>query len=268
VLVVAGSNPVAPIYFFGGLLLILLSNDDGFRSEGIISLKNELSKTDEVWVVAPEKEQTCISHAITLHKPLRLSEHGSNLFSTNGTPADAVLLGLRVVLPRLPDLVISGINKGPNMGQDVSYSGTVAAAREGVFVGLPAIACSLCARKAFRFDTAVKVMRRIVDVFRDHVTESKAFVNVNIPNIPWESLQGFVVTRLGKRIYNGEVIERTDPRGGRYYWVGGDSAERFEPIEGTDLYSVNKGFVSITPLHWDTTSHGNIEEFEKIFHGG
>lgn len=247
---------------------ILLSNDDGFRSEGIIALRNELSKTDEVWVVAPEKEQTCISHAITLHKPLRLAEHGDRIFSTNGTPADAVLLGLRVVLPAAPDLVISGINKGPNMGQDVSYSGTVAAAREGAFVGLPAIACSLSARKAFRFDTGVKVLRKIVDSVRGCTAIPNVLINVNVPNIPWEMLQGFVVTRLGKRIYNGMVFERTDPRGGKYYWVGGDSAERFEPIEGTDLFAVSKGFVSITPLHWDTTSLATIDKFEKIFQGG
>jgi 5'-nucleotidase len=193
------------------LLLILLSNDDGFTSEGVIALKNELSKTDEVWVIAPDKEQTCISHAITLHKPLRVMEHGDKVFSTNGTPADAVLLGLRVVLPRSPDLVISGINKGPNMGQDVSYSGTVAAAREGAFVGLSAIACSLSARRGFRFDTAIKAMRHIVDTIRDRAVLPGLFINVNIPNISWEMLQGFVVTRLGKRIYNGMVIERTDP---------------------------------------------------------
>ena len=247
---------------------ILLSNDDGFRSEGIIALKEELSRTDEVWVVAPEKEQTCISHAITLHKPLRLTDHGDNVFSTNGTPADAVLLGLRVVLPNPPDLVVSGINKGPNMGQDVSYSGTVAAAREGAFVGLSAIACSLSARKAFRFDTAARVMRHIIDNVRECIGVPGVFINVNVPNIPWEMLQGFVVTRLGKRIYNGKVIERTDPRGRKYYWVGGDSAERCEPIEGTDLHAVDKGFVSVTPLHWDTTSHVNIEKFQKIFHGG
>jgi 5'-nucleotidase len=249
-------------------LLILLSNDDGFNSEGIIALKNEFSKSDEVWVVAPEKEQTCISHAITLHKPLRIREHGDKIFSTNGTPADAVLLGLRVVLPRRPDLVISGVNKGPNMGQDVSYSGTIAAAREGAFAGLSAIACSLSARRAFRFDTATKAMRQLVDTIRDRVALPSVFINVNIPNISWEMLQGFVVTRLGKRIYNGMVIERTDPRGGKYYWVGGDSAERFEPIEGTDLHAVDKGYVSITPLHWDTTSHVNIEKLEKNFQGG
>ena len=249
-------------------MLILLSNDDGFRSEGLIALKNELSKTDEVWVVAPEREQTCISHAITLHKPLRITDHGDRLFSTNGTPADAVLLGLRVVLPRTPDLVVSGVNTGPNMGQDVVYSGTVAAAREGAFVGLSAIACSLSARRAFRFDTAVRAVSHIVDAIRDRIGSDDVFMNVNIPNIPWDMLQGFVVTRLGRRIYNGKVIERIDPRGGKYYWVGSDGVERFESIEGSDFHAVEKGYVSITPLHWDTTSHRNIEKFKQIFRGG
>ncbi len=124
-------------------MLILLSNDDGVSSEGLQSLRKAFSKTDDVWVVAPESERTCIAHAITLHKPLRIKDLGDRVFSTNGTPADSVLLALKVVLPRKPDLVISGINKGPNMGQDVSYSGTVAAAREGAFSGCVSIAASL-----------------------------------------------------------------------------------------------------------------------------
>jgi 5'-nucleotidase len=248
-------------------LLILLSNDDGIHSEGLHSLRDTLSKTDDVWVVAPEAERTCVAHAITLHKPLRIREHGRQSFSTNGTPADAVLLALKVVLPRKPDLVISGINKGPNMGQDVSYSGTVAAAKEGAFVGVPSLAVSLNGRNHFMFRDASRHVCNIVDIMRSRALPAYTFLNVNIPNVPYEGVKGFRVTRLGNRIYNGIVVERTDPRGGKYYWIGGDG-EGFDPIEGTDLYAVDRHYVSLTPLHWDVTSSASIEEYKSIFLGG
>jgi len=248
-------------------LLILLSNDDGVSSEGLQSLRQAFSKTDDVWVVAPESERTCIAHAITLHKPLRIKDLGDRVFSTNGTPADSVLLALKVVLPRKPDLVISGINKGPNMGQDVSYSGTVAAAREGAFSGAVSIAASLNGRSAFLFDDAVRSVLDIVERVRASRLPPATLLNVNIPNIPYDQLNGLMVTSLGKRIYNGNIIERMDPRGGPYYWIGGD-AEGFEPIPGTDLHSVDLGYVSLTPLHWDLTSYAVMGQFKSIFLGG
>ncbi len=248
-------------------MLILLSNDDGVSSEGLQSLRLAFSKTDDVWVVAPESERTCIAHAITLHKPLRIKDLGDRVFSTNGTPADSVLLALKVVLPRKPDLVISGINKGPNMGQDVSYSGTVAAAREGAFSGCVSIAASLNGRGAFLFDDAVRSVLDIVERVRAAALPPASFLNVNIPNIPYGQINGLMVTSLGKRIYNGNIIERMDPRGGPYYWIGGD-AEGFEPIPGTDLHAVDLGYVSLTPLHWDLTSYAVIGQFKNIFLGG
>ncbi len=248
-------------------MLILLSNDDGIHSEGLLALRETLSKTDDVWVVAPEAERTCVAHAITLHKPLRIKDLGGRLFSTNGTPADSVLLALRVVLPKTPDLVISGINKGPNMGQDVSYSGTVAAAKEGAFVGIASLAVSLNARKDFRFHDAARSVKDIVEKIRVHTLPPSTFLNVNIPNVPYEKVKGITVTRLGKRIYNGNIIERIDPRGGKYYWIAGDG-EGFEAIEGTDLYAVDRKYVSLTPLHWDITSSVSIDGYKKIFLGG
>jgi 5'-nucleotidase len=245
-------------------LLILLSNDDGIGSEGLIALKNELSRTDEVWAIAPERERTCVGHAITLHKPLRIKEHGDRIFSTNGTPADAILLGVKGLLPRKPDLVISGMNKGPNMGQDVTYSGTVAAAKEAAFMDIPAIAVSLNARKDFLFHEAVRTAREIMEKMRAKPLPQQTFLNVNIPNLPREAIRGFMVARLGKRIYNGKVVERTDPRGGKYYWIGGDG-DGFEPIEETDLLAVSQGYVSITPLRWDMTADVAMESFRKIF---
>jgi 5'-nucleotidase len=245
-------------------LLILLSNDDGITSEGLLSLKEELSKTHEVWAIAPERERTCVAHAITLHKPLRIREHGDHLFSTNGTPADSVLLGVKGLLPRKPDLIISGVNKGPNMGQDVTYSGTVAAAKEGAFLEIPSIAVSLSARKDFLFGEASLTVQEIVERLQGWDLPHQSFLNINIPNILRKDFKGFVVTRLGKRIYNGKVVERTDPRGGKYYWIGGDS-DNFDPIEGTDLLAVSHGYVSITPLRWDMTTAMALDAVKKIF---
>jgi len=245
-------------------LLILLSNDDGVDSEGLISLKGELSRMGEVWALAPERERTCVGHAITLHKPLRIKEHGDGIFSTNGTPADAILLGVKGLLPHKPDLVISGINRGPNMGQDVTYSGTVAAAKEAAFMDIPSLAVSLNGRKDFLFKEAARTVREIVEKMRAKPWPEQTFLNVNIPNLLRESIKGFKVARLGKRIYNGKVVERTDPRGGKYYWIGGDG-DGFEPIEGTDLFAVFQGYVSITPLHWDMTTEVAMGAFRDVF---
>ena len=248
-------------------MLILLSNDDGVDSEGLQTLREALAPMADVWVVAPDTERTCIGHAITLHKPLRIKELGDHVFATNGTPADSVLLALRALLPEKPDMVISGINKGPNMGQDVSYSGTVAAAKEGAFVGIASLAVSLNGRSAFLFHDACRSVLDIIEKMRRPVLPPGTFLNVNIPNIPYEAIKGFVVTSLGKRIYNGNIIERTDPRGGAYYWIGGDG-EGFEPIVGTDLHAVDEGYLSLTPLQWDLTSYVTMAAFKDIFSGG
>ncbi|MGD0230696.1 MAG: 5'/3'-nucleotidase SurE [Syntrophorhabdales bacterium] len=245
-------------------MLILLSNDDGVDSEGLHALKESLAPTDEVWVVAPEAERTCIGHAITLHKPLRVKDLGGGVFSTNGTPADSVLLALSVVLPKRPDLIIAGINKGPNMGRDVAYSGTVAAAKEGGFAGIASLAVSLNARKDFLFPDACRAVLDVVARVRASGLPPSTFLNVNIPNVPRGAIKGFMVTSLGKRIYNDNIIERRDPRGGTYYWIGGDG-ERFEAIEGTDLHAVDQGYISLTPLHWDLTSYVTMAEFKDIF---
>ena len=243
-------------------MLILLTNDDGIHSGGIDSLREHLSGEHDVCVVAPERERTCVAHAITLHKPLRMREVSRGAFATSGTPADCVYLGVNVVLDRKPDLVISGINKGPNMGQDVNYSGTVAAAKEGAFLGIPSLAVSLCAREGFLFGDAAKVTCSIIKTLRDKPFPENTFLNVNIPNVPRGQLKGFSVTSLGKRIYTDIVHERTDPRGGKYYWMGGNG-ESYEHIRGTDFYAVEKGFVSVTPLGLDITNTGSKRIFQK-----
>lgn len=245
-------------------MLILLTNDDGIDSEGLVLLRDRLSQQHEVCAIAPERERTCIGHAITIHKPLRIKEAGEGLFSTNGTPADCVLLGTRVLLKKRPDLVISGINKGPNMGQDVNYSGTVAAAKEGAFLGIPSMAISISARTDYLFGDAIAIITGIIEKTSGITFPDHTFLNINIPNIPQHNIEGFMVTRLGKRIYNDAVIERVDPRGGKYYWIGGNGVSH-ENIEGTDFYAIEKGCVSITPLGLDITSHNSIDIFKGHF---
>ena len=223
-----------------------------------------LQKQHEVYVVAPERERTCVGHAITLHKPLRMKELGGGVYATNGTPADCVLLGVKAVLKKKPDLVISGINKGPNMGQDVNYSGTVAAAKEGAFLGIPSLAVSMNGRSHYHFADAIKVIEMIIAVVEGSSFLDSTFLNINVPNVSYNKMKGFMVTRLGKRIYNDKVIERTDPRGGKYYWIGGNG-EFYEPIEGTDFYAIERGFVSVTPLGLDVTSNKSINSYKKYF---
>jgi 5'-nucleotidase len=247
-------------------LLILLTNDDGVGSEGLRVLKDKLSERHEVCVVAPERERTCVGHAITLHKPLRIREVSRGIFSTNGTPVDAIYLGVKVLLSRRPDFVISGINKGPNMGQDVTYSGTVAAAKEGAFIGIPSMAVSLCARKDFRFEAAGTVTAEVVEMLAGRKLPEHTFLNINIPNRLREDIDGFVVTRLGKRIYDDSVITRVDPRGEKYYWIGGNG-ESCELSEGTDFHAIEEGCVSVTPLGLDATSIDSIEGYRRQFEG-
>jgi len=245
-------------------LLILLTNDDGIHSEGIVTLSRHLSDKHEVYMVAPERERTCVAHSVTLHKPLRIREVSRGAYATNGTPADCVLLAVNVILPRRPDFVISGINTGPNMGQDVNYSGTVAAAREGAFLGIPSMAVSVCAREGFLFEDAAAVACSVVDGLQGKDFPGGTLVNINIPNVPREKLRGFSVTRLGKRIYNDIIHERVDPRGSKYYWIGGNG-EKYERRRGTDFYAVEKGFISVTPLCLDITNESSIKIYQKHF---
>ena len=245
-------------------MLILLTNDDGIHSEGLLTLRDILSETDEVCVCAPERERTCVGHAITLHKPLRIKKISGSTYASNGSPADCIYLGVKAILRKKPDMIISGINKGPNMGQDVNYSGTVAAAKEGAFLGIHSLAVSIAARGDFLFNDAALVVRRIAAIMKNRAFVDGSFLNVNIPNVSYSSLKGFMVTKLGKRIYNDEVLERTDPRGGTYYWIGG-SADAYEQKRGTDFYAVENGYVSLTPLGLDMTYTGSIRNYKSYF---
>jgi 5'-nucleotidase len=195
-----------------------------------------------------------MSHALTLHRPLRVQELAPRRLSVDGTPVDCVKLALTGLLPVRPDLVISGINKGPNLGDDIIYSGTVSAAIEGALLGIPAIAVSLVTFKDFDFRAAAEFTAILVERMIERGIASKTLLNVNVPPVPKMQLNGWRVTRMGKRHYSENIVERTDPRGGKYYWIGGDDLG-FADEDGTDCKAVHEGYISVTPLQVDLTDY-------------
>jgi 5'-nucleotidase len=230
---------------------ILVSNDDGYLSEGLRALVGAMDGLGDVFVVAPEAEQSAASHAISLHRPLRIREVRANWYAVDGTPTDCAYIGINHVLKaRRPALTVSGINHGPNLADDVVYSGTVAAAMEASMLGVPAIAFSLVTRERFEFGPAAGFARSLVKAALGQPLPPGMLLSVNLP--PGE-IAGYRVTRLGKHSYGFDVIENVDPRGRKYYWIGGNDYQ-FEDIPGTDCHAVLKeGLVSVTPLHMDLT---------------
>ena len=238
--------------------LILVSNDDGVLAEGCIALREALAEWAEVFTVAPLHEQSAQSHAISLHRPLRHKELAPNVHAIDGTPVDCVYVALfrNDLLPRKPDLVCSGINHGPNLGSDVHYSGTVAAAREGALRGIPAVAFSALGGLAAlgpAAEQASAIARRILAAPRPK--GRPLLLSVNIPG---GEIQGARATRLGRRQYSEGVDERTDPRGGSYFWIGGPGSVDHPPMEGADTEAVDAGFVSITPLSLRATEPDHL----------
>lgn len=236
---------------------ILVTNDDGYSAEGIQALAASLEGSGEVWVVAPDSEQSAVSHALTLSRPLRAKKMAERRFAVDGTPTDCVALALSgVLLPERPDLVVSGINAGANMGVDVHYSGTVSAAFEGAILGVPAIAVSLLVDNGTTWDHAATFAKRIVSWVNRRGIPSDTVLNVNIP--PGEP-RGVRLTSLGVRKYTEGVIETTDPRDRTIYWIGGGDPV-WEPIPGSDFNEVHAGHISVTPLHLDMTDRGFFDE--------
>lgn len=233
---------------------ILVTNDDGIESDGIAALAEACMGLGDVIVVAPEREQSTTSHSLTLHKPLRARKIKPSWYFVGGTPSDCVYWAARWLLRDAPPtLLCSGINRGANLGNDVTYSGTVSAAFEGTLLGIPSIAFSVPGRKEFRFDTAAQYVAPIARKVLEEGMPPDTLLNVNVPNLDPEEVEGVVITRLGKHRYDEEVVERVDPRGRRYYWLGGDDAG-FEDIDGTDGQAILRNQVSVTPLHLDLTN--------------
>lgn len=237
---------------------ILLTNDDGVHAPGLAALIRRVSEVAEVVVVAPDREQSAVSHALTLHHPLRAARINDNVFSVDGTPTDCVNLGIHSLLSFRPDLVISGINRGANIADDVTYSGTVAAALEATLMGIPAIAVSLATRGAGdNYDAAALCAARLARTVFDNGLPRDTYLNVNVPDLPAERLLPPLITCQGKRSYEGTIVDKVDPRGRNYYWIG--TADLcFQDIPGTDYHAISRGHVSISPLHIDLTNHASI----------
>jgi len=232
---------------------ILVSNDDGYMADGLQALVKAIEDLGEVWVAAPEAEQSASSHAISIHRPLRIREVRSRWFAVDGTPTDCSYIGINHLLKdRRPALMVAGINHGPNLADDVTYSGTVAAAMEASLLGVPAIAFSLVARRAFDFAPAARFARQLVTAALRQPLPAHLLVNVNIPG--HGEPKGYAITRLGKHSYGYEVIEKEDPRGRKYYWIGGNEYQH-EDIPGSDCNAVLRdGLVSVTPLQLELTA--------------
>ena len=240
---------------------ILLTNDDGIRAAGLAALREALQGLGEVWVVAPDREQSAASHALTLHDPLRVIQHGEREFSVSGTPTDCVLAAVRGVqgfLEPHPDLVVSGINHGPNMGDDVTYSGTVAAAFEGRLLGLPGVAFSNITWKPAHLADSAKVAAGLIEALIARKLPRETLLNVNIPDLPLAEIRGYRWTHLGVRVYRDEIVAKVDPRGRSYYWIGGDPPV-WEPDDQSDFGAISAGYASITPLQTDWTDRAALQ---------
>lgn len=244
---------------------ILVSNDDGYSAPGIKALAQAMKRFGEVTVVAPEFNQSAASNSLTLTRPLMVQEVESGVFAVNGTPSDCVHMALTGLLTEKPDLIVSGINCGQNMGEDTMYSGTVAAAIEGYLFGIGAIAFSQIHRGWAHLDSAAQVAQELVERFleaRDPATNGAQLLNVNIPNLPYGELQGCVATRLGRRHHPEPVIREMSPRGFPIYWVGA-AGEPKDRGEGTDFWATQKNAVSVTPLQVDLTNYAQVTGVEE-----
>jgi 5'-nucleotidase len=237
---------------------ILLSNDDGYLAPGLQTLASHISKIAEIVVVAPERNRSGASNSLTLDRPLTVKQASNGFYFVNGTPTDCVHLAATGLIDFVPDMIISGINDGANMGDDTIYSGTVAAAMEGYLLGVPSFAVSMSQHNATHFETAGRVIVEIIERFQANQLPPPVLMNINVPDIPYDQLKGKVVTRLGKRHKAEPVIKSKSPRGETLYWVGPAGAAQ-DAGEGTDFYAVANNWVSLTPLQADLTHHKQLD---------
>lgn len=241
---------------------ILLSNDDGYLAPGLKVLADSLKQSTQLTVVAPDRNRSAASNSLTIERPLRanIAEHG--FYKVDGTPTDCVHLALTGLMEKEPDMVISGPNAGPNMGDDVLYSGTVAAATEGRFLGLPAIALSMCNYQPQHYESAAQAAMVLINHLKQHPLAEDSILNVNIPDLPWAEIKGFQATRLGARHKAEAVTHQKDPRGESIYWVGPPGDEQ-DAGEGTDFYATRQGFISVTPLQIDLTRYDSLQNLQQ-----
>lgn len=242
---------------------ILISNDDGYKAKGIEVLRSVIADFAKVTVVAPDRNRSAASNSLTLRRPLYIHEQSPRIYYVeDGTPSDCVHLALSNLVDFPPDMVVSGINHGANLGDDVVYSGTVAAAMEGRHLGYPAIAFSIDGYADVHWDTAAKAIEMIIRRVMDNEIETDSILNVNIPNIPWDQVKGFKTTRLGRRHQSKPAIEVEDPRGAKMYWIGpvGDVVDE---AGDTDFKAIEEGYISITPVSVDITRYSQLEHIQS-----
>ncbi len=237
---------------------LLLSNDDGYQAPGLRCLAEAMGEIATVVVVAPERDRSGASNSLTLDAPVRVTRMDNGFYRVDGTPTDCVHLAITGMLEEEAHMVVSGINAGANLGDDVTYSGTVAAAIEGRFLGLPAIAVSLANVQGEHYETAARVARMLVTRLQTEPLPADTILNVNVPDLPWEDLAGFQATRLGHRHKAEPAIRAIDPRGRLIYWIGAAGPEQ-DAGPGTDFHAIRHSYVSVTPLHVDITRHTAID---------
>ncbi len=249
-------------------LKILISNDDGVYAWGLEVLYKQLKKLGQVWVVAPLEEKSTTGHSLTIHKPLRVHHLENGFYGVSGSPADCVYIGIREVIKAMPDVVISGINRGGNLGQDIYYSGTVSAAREACILGIPAIAvsCNIDPRKRKEerevyFETAAKSIVKLLKEISIKDIPKHTLLNVNVPDVPMSRIKGFRAVRQGFRYYSGTVLRRVDHRGRPYFWIGGQY-KGYHKQAGTDCHAVADNYVSVTPVQLDCTDQSFLKTLE------
>jgi len=244
--------------------LILVTNDDGVHSPGINALLKAMKEIGDPYLIAPDRERSAVSHALTLHRPLKAEELHDKVFSVNGTPTDCVALGIHKILPRRPDLVASGINRGANLGDDVTYSGTVSAAMEGTILGVPSFAISLVGDRPFYYETAVPFAIEVANYILDRSLPYDTLLNVNVPNVQKDVIKGMKITKQGKRIYDNAIQEIMSPWGDKQYWIGGGTPYWEHGVD-MDIHAVLDKYVSITPIHLDLTNYEALKYLKKTW---
>ncbi len=249
-----------------GCMKILLSNDDGYQAPGLKALFDGLSPLAEITVVAPDRDRSGASNSLTLEFPIRAHTEANGFIRVDGTPTDCVHLAITGLLEEEPDMVIAGINSGANMGDDVLYSGTVAAATEGRFLGLPALAISMASSSPEHYATGAIVARHMVQRLLQTPLPADTILNINVPDLPYDRIRGYQATRLGHRHKAEPVVRAEDPRGRAIYWVGPAGAEQ-DAGPGTDFFAIREGYVSITPLQVDLTRHSDLEKIGSWLDG-
>lgn len=243
---------------------ILLSNDDGVMAKGLACMHRHLAEKYDVTVIAPDRNCSGMSNALSLHSPLRVTKADNGFYAVNGTPSDCVQLGVNSGFFDEPDLVVSGINHGPNLGDDTIYSGTVAAALEGRHCGHPALAVSLCAKQNQHFDTAAMLTVEIIEKMKEMPLDSNQILNINVPNIHFDEIQGTKVTRCGKRHRAETMVSDHDPFGNQIFWYG-KLGKELDAGEGTDFHAVANGYCSVSPIFTDMTVHQQVDNLKEWF---